>query len=346
MADPLFLRSTSGTPAYDQLELRRGHALLLPMGQSDRLGAREGVRPGRTFASLSGTDWVVHDLTAVVYPGVSSTDGPYLVHHLEESDALDPADGSNDRIDALDLQVQDDDADASGQRRSRVVYVTGTPGSSPSAPALTTNSLRLATINVPAGDTAGSTLTEVAPWTVASGGIVPVRDDTERPTAGFYPGFAVWRQDNGELEVRHGGAWHTVAAVGHGQILAVDQSDNVTNQSSPSSVQNLIALNFSDPGGQVTVHASGWVKAQQIANGGGAPGTQDLVASVYIDAQTNSERGGEEFTNQNEVHTFPVGSGRTFTPAGAFAVELKWTSDVAGDFQHLASHLQAQVVAV
>jgi hypothetical protein len=154
----------------------------------------------------------VHDLTAVVYPGISDQSGPYRVQHPEESGSLDPADGSNPRIDALDLQIEDDDEDGSGDRHGHVVYVAGTPASSPSAPAVTDNSLRLATISVPAGGSPVPSVATLAVYTVASGGILPVRDDTELPVAGLYDGLAAWRQDHKRIEVRDtdAGAWRGV----------------------------------------------------------------------------------------------------------------------------------------
>lgn len=195
----------SWAPQYSASQLRRLNAGLMFGGTSDAFGVRQGVRPGHVPLSVSGTTWTVEDLTGAVYPGLSSDDGGYPVAHQEESGSLDPADGSNDRIDALDLQIQDDDEDASGFRRARVVYVTGTPGSG-SAPSVTTNALRLGTILVPSGGSPSPSVDTLAVWTVASGGLVPVRGSSELPTAGRYAGMAAWRQDTDELEIDHDGA--------------------------------------------------------------------------------------------------------------------------------------------
>lgn len=203
-------------PQYHPQELRRAQAMWLYPGVSDPFGARSGVRPhSQAPVSVSGTTWTVHDLTAVVYPGLTSVSGPYVVQHPEESGSLDPADGTNDRIDALDLQIQDDDEDASGQRRAHVVYTAGTPAASPSAPAATANSLRLGTILVPSGGTPSPSVSTLAQWTVAAGGVLPVRDTTEGPTAGLYQGAVRYRQDTDTLEAWDGSAWSGIASTAH-----------------------------------------------------------------------------------------------------------------------------------
>lgn len=238
MSDPLYINAVDVgggvlEPAYTAAELRRGQAVNLFPGVADSTGARQGVRPGHTPASVSGTTWTVHDLVAVVYPGLTSTSGPYKVQHLEESGSLDPADGSNDRIDALDLQVRDDDEDASGERDAIVVYTAGAPAADPDPPAATANSIRLATVDVPENGTGSPSLTVVAPFTVAAGGILPVRDDSELPTSGMHDGMAAWDADVGELVVRHGGAWETIARPDGG--FGVVDYDQLTTETAVTS---------------------------------------------------------------------------------------------------------------
>jgi hypothetical protein len=184
------------TPPYDARELRRVAAMHLYPGSSDRFGAREGVRPtGQAVVSAAGTTWTQHDLTAVVYPGLTGTSGPYEVEKVEESGSFDPADGTNPRIDALDLLVEDDDEDASGDRQVTVAYVAGTPAGSPSEPTLTTNAFRIGTFDVPAGGAPSPTVRSQAEWTVAAGGILPIDDDDSAPSTGVYEGAYVDQDD-------------------------------------------------------------------------------------------------------------------------------------------------------
>jgi hypothetical protein len=207
------INASGGVPEYNAQELRRLNAIHLHPASADRFGARSGVRPHSGDAvTVSGTTWTQHDLTAVVYPGLTAISGPYVVEKLEESGSLDPADGSNPRIDALDLQVRDDDEDASGARDVRVAYVPGTPASSPLAPPLTDSSLRLATIFVPAGGSPSPSVQTLAPWVVAAGGVLPARGASELPDAGQYEGMVAYRQDTDELQVWNGSGWVGLAS--------------------------------------------------------------------------------------------------------------------------------------
>jgi len=212
--DPAWINADSGAPEYNARELRRLDATLMAPGVADRFGARSGVRPGGLDAvALAGTTVTVRDLCAVVHTAAGgSQTGPYRVALQEETHELDPADGSNDRIDAIDLQVQDDDEDASGQRRARSLAVVGTPAGSPVAPTLSDNSVRLATVLVPAGGTPAPTLTYVAPYVAALGGVLPVRDVAELPADGRYEGMLAYDQGAGALVAFDGSAWPILAA--------------------------------------------------------------------------------------------------------------------------------------
>lgn len=207
------INEDGGSPEYAAQQLRRLSAAGLYPGVSDRFGARQGVRPhSDAVLTVSGATWTVHDLTAVVYPGLTSASGPYTVEQSQQSGSLNPADGSNPRIDAIDLQVRDDDEDTSGERDVRIVYVPGAPAGSPSPPAQTPTSLRLGTILVPAGGSPSPTVETLAPYTVSSGGILPVRDSGEMPTAGRYEGMYVDRGDEDELRRWSGSQWEAIAS--------------------------------------------------------------------------------------------------------------------------------------
>jgi hypothetical protein len=198
-------------PSYNAVALRRNDAVTLFHGSGDGLGARQGVRPGSgVVISVAGTNWTVNNHSGVVYPGLTSTSGPYRYHQLQETDALDPADGTNDRVDALDLVIEDDDEDASGFRRSRVEYVVGTPGAG--TPAVTANSSRLGTILVPSGGSPAPSVQSQAQFTVSSGGILPVLTSTTLPSAGRYEGMYADQADTDELRRWNGSAWNSVAS--------------------------------------------------------------------------------------------------------------------------------------
>ena len=258
MSDPLWINADAGAPEYNAQELRRAQAAFLFPGVTDRFGARSGVRPHSTNpVSLAGTTWTVQHINAVVYPGLTATAGPYLVQHPSESASLNAADGTNPRIDALDLQVQDDDEDASGQRRARVVYVAGTPAPSPAAPTRTATSLRLATILVPAGGSPAPSIQTQAVYTVASGGILPVRTAAELPAAGRFEGMAAYDQDTDQVKVWDGSAWIVIgptAAPFRGYAL---DSDGASTTSEVYTGASVVVPSGSNPtGARFKVEAS------------------------------------------------------------------------------------------
>lgn len=210
--DPWAINVAAGAPEYHAAELRRLDAVLLSgAGEADRLGARQGVRPGAPAVSLAGTTITVHDVPVVVYPGLTSISGPYRAALLATAFEHDPPDGTNPRKDIVVAQVQDHDEDSSGQRRARPFYVAGTPGATPTEPALPAGSFRLATITVPQSGGGGATLDYNTPFAVASGGVLPVRSASELPTDGRYEGLYVDVADEDALYRWSGSAWQKVA---------------------------------------------------------------------------------------------------------------------------------------
>ena len=208
MTDPLWINADEGAPEYSAVELRRNQAMLLTHGVADGLGARAGFRPGGSDPiTLSGQTISVHPRPVTVYPGESSTDGPYIGHLVADTHSLDPADGSNGRVDVVVTRVYDDDHDSSGRRELVTEYISGTPAADPDPPSIPPGALLSAVIEVPAGGSPSPSLEFVAPFTVASGGILPVRDADDSPTSGLYNGLARWRQDQSRLEVFDGSSW-------------------------------------------------------------------------------------------------------------------------------------------
>ncbi|MEQ8834266.1 MAG: hypothetical protein RIB67_07450 [Miltoncostaeaceae bacterium] len=94
-----------------------------------------------------GAAWVEGDDSALLQP---------VYHQVITATvgvSVDAADGSNPRIDRVVLAMEDATFDSSGQRRAKVEVITGTPASSPSAPAEPDSAITLATIAVATGAT-------------------------------------------------------------------------------------------------------------------------------------------------------------------------------------------------
>lgn len=312
-------------PEYNARELRRLDATLMLPGVTDRFGARSGVRPGGLDAvTLAGNTVTVRDLCAVVYTAAGgSQTGPYRVALQEETHELDPADGSNDRIDAIDLQVQDDDEDASGQRRAHSVYVPGQPASSPEPPALTENSVRLATVLVPAGGTPSPTLDFVAPYIASLGGILPVRDASELPTIGRYPGMAAYRQDADAVVVWDGSAWPIVASSHTPELVEFTSNSTFTKADFPWA--RFVDVEVGGPGGGSGGAGATSSNQGSVGAGGGGGGYARKIIPV-------ADLGADE--------TVTVGSGGGGGSAGgsggtgsssSFGTHCSATSGTGGD---------------
>jgi hypothetical protein len=82
--------------------------------------------------------------------------GTYVGQHANATQTLVVAasDASDDRIDRVIARVYDDDADSSGNSYMDIEVLTGTPAGSPTAPALPSGAISLATIEVDASVTA------------------------------------------------------------------------------------------------------------------------------------------------------------------------------------------------
>jgi hypothetical protein len=274
-------------PEYASVDLRRFDAITLHPGTPDPAGAREGVRPHAIAPiALTGATYTVNGGLAVVYPRETSTSGPYRVYYDAASAAsFNPADGSNDRLDGIDLQVQDDDEDGQGQRRVRIVYVPGTPAGSPTEPALTDSSLRLALVRIHAGGSPAPTIERLAPYALGAG-ILPLRNSTEYPT-NPYEGMVVFRQDTGALEVYFGGAWTGLAGAGGYQYLttvAYDSSGTFTKASYPG----LRAVKFRCQGGGGAGGGAAAAGSGSATGGGGGQGGNYAEKFVLASALASS----------------------------------------------------------
>lgn len=192
--------------SYDGLSLRRGD-ILSGMHDGTALGVRAGVRPGGSGlnVTLAGTTITVAAGVALVQ--YQSGQGAYRVCLASATNAtLTAAHATLSRIDLVYLRVWDTLVDASGQKMADVVYLAGTPASSPvpPTPSGTQIYIPLAQITVPPSGSGSATVsTAVTAYTVAPGGILPAATAPATPYVGQY-----W--DNGTDLMRwNGSAWDT-----------------------------------------------------------------------------------------------------------------------------------------
>lgn len=156
------------------------------------IAARPGVRYGTGSPLLvqasSGMNITVNAGCAFVQGTASATAGMYTgVLDTTGTMTVTTSDPTNPRIDNVIVKFVDNGDNTS---TGVVAIQAGTPASSPVAPALPANSLLLATIAVGAGVSSitGANITDGRVYTVATGGILPMKDVTGGITgpAGLY----------------------------------------------------------------------------------------------------------------------------------------------------------------
>ncbi|MFL6144096.1 MAG: hypothetical protein ACJ72N_19805 [Labedaea sp.] len=211
VADPLWINASAGAPSYSANELRQAMALALMYG-GRTLGARAGVRPGGNAlqTSIAGATITVRAGVACVDPALTTPQGPYWVClPSDDTFTLTAAHASLPRKDITVLRVYDHDEDSSGLRKAQAEYITGTAAGSPAEPAVPAGAFRLATIDVPASGGGSPSVTLNFPFAVANGGVIPVRDITQRGLITGYDGLVIERMDRSPrwLEVHDGTAW-------------------------------------------------------------------------------------------------------------------------------------------
>lgn len=205
----------------------------------------------------------------VIASSSASTYGGYITG-LYTSGALTVAtsDPTNPRIDVVCVTVTDEGSSSSA---AQVQIITGTPASSPSAPAIPNatpnSSLALAQITVPAGATSilSSNITDVRIYTTANGGIIPVPSVTGTVPAG-HNGMYIHDRATNRL-------WHNPTA-GPTQPLVLPWAPVVAAfTSAKGSVTNqvtLLSASFTSNGGDVKLTAD-W--AAIYGNGHASSGT-------------------------------------------------------------------------
>lgn len=178
-------------------------------GSGRQLGGRSGFRVGTAADTLTATSttWTLTPCSAAIDPGASTHQGMYgWSTDANVTGTVTAADGTNPRKDIVYIQVNDSTAgDGSGAVSADVLYLAGTPGATPTAPALPARSFLVGTITVPQVGGGSPTVVLNPARYVAAGGVLPVADLAERDALVGYEGLQVVR--NGHVETYTGGAW-------------------------------------------------------------------------------------------------------------------------------------------
>lgn len=238
---PANLQAASYPARIDRLD---SAALLATHYTSGPLTSRPGVKPGSTATTggMAVGPRGVPDRYVTVQPGtcyIQSTNllgGTYIAHNDAAYDVQTAASHPTlPRIDLIVARVYDAVDDVGSQNTFTIEVVTGTPASSPVAPATPSQSLVLAQIAVAAASTTvtAGNITDTRNRVVALGGVLPCRGASDVP-ATPYPGMTIFREDLAQEQIWSGSAWLLIggafpkARIARTTNLSISSGSNAT----------------------------------------------------------------------------------------------------------------------
>ena len=305
--------ASSGVPAYSAQQSRQAFSAHLGGATGARpLGAFSGVRPGTptTTVSLSGagsTTWTVG-----AHSGVLDTQTPVAAAPYEyacdgaDTGTLTAADATNPRIDVIWVAVNDTVQDGSGLRGGLVGYTAGTPAGTPAVPSPSNpRGMVLAQVNVPKAGTGSPTVTWVAPYCVATGG---VRNWTTaaglQASAGAFDGQLAWAMDTHQLF-----EW---SATGSAWAVLADPSDR-------TAWTNYVPVWTSESGGTTAIGTGGVLSGRYKKIGFSCDGWMNML----VGTSASGPAGVWNWTlpvvaalQAGANVDVPIGSGTYFGPTG------------------------------
>jgi hypothetical protein len=210
------LDAVSGSPLNTGRRLRQTQVAPLLSGATAArpLGARSGVRPGTSVATVTATatTWSCGPHAGVLDVQAAAEAGPYgYAVDAAVTGSVTAANASNPRTDIIYVQLSDPaEGDGTTTPGITVAYLAGTAAASPVTPSAPARSMILARINVPRSGSGNPTVTWVAPYVVAAGGLLPVADQVERDALTKTEPLLVYRLDKRWTEVWNGSGWEVV----------------------------------------------------------------------------------------------------------------------------------------
>ena len=187
MADTIFpVDAVSGSPAYSGRMLRQVNAVAFGGATAARpLGGRSGVRPGTSTSTVTATSttWTCGPLAGVADVETAAEAG--LVTFALDANAtgsVTPASASFARQDLIYVQIDIPVEDGSSVPVVTRKYIAGTVASTDPALPLS-RAFAIARINVPISGGGSPTVTWIAPYAVATGGILPVASSLYYPAS-------------------------------------------------------------------------------------------------------------------------------------------------------------------
>jgi hypothetical protein len=183
------VNAVAGAPLYNGRQARQTASVFLAGATAARpLGSRSGVRPGTSTTTITATSttWTVGSHAGALDLETSVDAGSYT-YSVDSSapglptGAVTAAHATLARIDRVYAQVNDPaESDGSATPSVLFLYLAGVAGSgTPPTTGIPARSIPYARINVPASGGGAPTVIFEAPYAVAAGAIVPVRNAAE-----------------------------------------------------------------------------------------------------------------------------------------------------------------------
>lgn len=171
--------AVAGAPSYSGRMLRQLESPMYSGATVARpLGARSGVRPGTspTTVTATSTTWTCGPFAGVADVEAAAEAGPYsFSFDAVATGSVTAADATNPRKDIIYVQISDP-AEGDGTTNPGVIrgYLAGSPAATPLVPPTPARSFVIAQITVPKVGAGSPSVTWVAPYVVAAGGVLPV----------------------------------------------------------------------------------------------------------------------------------------------------------------------------
>ena len=218
MVDTIFpVDAVAGSPSYGGRMLRQVNAVAFGGATAARpLGGRSGVRPGTstTTVTATSTTWTCGPLAGVADVETAAEAGMVsFAFDANATGAVTAANATYARRDLIYVQVDIPVEDGSSVPVVTRKYVAGVASGTPVDPALpVSRAFAIARINVPASGGGSPTVTWIAPYAVAAGGILPVPSSASYPAAP-YTGQVVDDAALGYALRWNGSAWKSARGV-------------------------------------------------------------------------------------------------------------------------------------
>ncbi len=203
--------AVAGAPSFSGRKQRQLNSSKLAGATAARpLGARSGVRPGTSVTTVTATSgtWTCQAFGGVADVMTAAEAGPYdFAFDAVATGPMTPAHATLARKDIIYVSVADPAESVGATPSVTRKYLAGTANAAPVAPAvpIAERGFVIAEINVPASGGGSPTVTWVAPYMAAAGGVVQFNTKAQ---------LDAWTPADDGLYLREGGAWLQIGGTG------------------------------------------------------------------------------------------------------------------------------------